>query len=117
MYGLWPVPFNDGCAVASMDMSTEYEVILLTSEGTIWDRAGQAGAEQAAEKVFDCEKSEAKSRGIPHLAKNERDTPNFLYAALERTACAALFRESRRKFREPTKLHRKSRIWGTQGTF
>jgi hypothetical protein len=33
MYGLEPVPFNDGCAVPSMDMSTEYEVILLTSEG------------------------------------------------------------------------------------
>jgi hypothetical protein len=32
MYGLGPVPFNDGCAVASIDMSTEYEVILLTSE-------------------------------------------------------------------------------------
>jgi hypothetical protein len=29
----WPVPFKDGCAVDSMDMSTEYEVILLTSEG------------------------------------------------------------------------------------
>src|SRR5277367_1242094 len=29
----WPVPFKDGCAVASMDMSTEYEVILFTSEG------------------------------------------------------------------------------------
>jgi hypothetical protein len=33
MRGLRPVPFNDGCAVTSMDMSTEYEVILLTSEG------------------------------------------------------------------------------------
>jgi hypothetical protein len=33
MYGLEPVPFNDGGAVASKDMSTEYEVILLTSEG------------------------------------------------------------------------------------
>ncbi len=32
MYGLGPVPFNDGYAVASMDRSTEYEVILLTSE-------------------------------------------------------------------------------------
>jgi hypothetical protein len=32
MYGPEPVPFNDGWAVASMDMSTEYEVILLTSE-------------------------------------------------------------------------------------
>jgi hypothetical protein len=33
MYGLGPVPFNDNCAVASMDISTGYEVILLTSEG------------------------------------------------------------------------------------
>jgi hypothetical protein len=33
MYGPGPVPFNDGYAVASMDLSTEYEVILLTSEG------------------------------------------------------------------------------------
>jgi|HubBroStandDraft_1064217.scaffolds.fasta_scaffold911553_2 hypothetical protein len=33
MYGPGPVPFNDGCAVASMDMSTKCEVILLTSEG------------------------------------------------------------------------------------
>jgi hypothetical protein len=39
MYGLGPVPFKDGCAVASMDMSTEYEVILLTNEGR---RAKQA---------------------------------------------------------------------------
>jgi hypothetical protein len=45
MYGLQPVPFNDGCAVASTEMSTACEVILLTSEGTkvrceatIWDR-------------------------------------------------------------------------------
>jgi hypothetical protein len=51
---------------------------------------------------------------IPHLAKNERDAPNFLYAALDRTACAALFKESRMKFREPTKLHRKSGMWGTR---
>jgi hypothetical protein len=37
MYGLGPVLFNDGCAVASMDMSTEYEAILLTSEGRkVW---------------------------------------------------------------------------------
>ena len=25
--------------------------------------------------------SEGRSSGIPHLAKNERDAPNFLYAA------------------------------------
>jgi hypothetical protein len=37
MYGLGPVPFNDGCAVASMGLSTEYEVVLLTSEGRkVW---------------------------------------------------------------------------------
>jgi hypothetical protein len=34
MYRPKPVPFNDGCAVASMDMSTEYKVTLFTSEGT-----------------------------------------------------------------------------------
>ena len=42
MYGLWPVPFNEGCAVASMDMSTKYEVILLTSEGTNDEGGSQA---------------------------------------------------------------------------
>jgi hypothetical protein len=52
--------------------------------------------------------------GIPHLAKNERDAPNFLYAALERTACAPFFKERRRESREPTKLHRKSGVWGTR---
>jgi hypothetical protein len=47
-------------------------------------------------------------RGIPHLAKNERDAPNFLYAALDETACAPFFKERRMKFGEPTKPHRKS---------
>jgi hypothetical protein len=32
MYGPGPVPFDDGCAVVSMDLPTEYEVILLTIE-------------------------------------------------------------------------------------
>jgi hypothetical protein len=57
---------------------------------------------------------EGEACGIPHLAKDERDAPNFLYAALDRTACAALFKESRMKTREPTKLHRKSGMWGTR---
>jgi hypothetical protein len=52
-------------------------------------------------------------RGIPHLAKNERDTPNFLLAVLDKAACAPFFKERRMKFAEPTKLHRKSGIWGT----
>jgi hypothetical protein len=34
---------------------------------------------------------EGKACGIRHLAKNERDAPNFLYAALDRTACAPFF--------------------------
>ena len=59
-------------------------------------------------------KFEGEPCGIPHLAKNERDAPNFLYAALDRTACAALFKESRMKSREPMKLHRKSGMWGTR---
>jgi hypothetical protein len=33
MYGPLPVPFKDGRAVASMDISTRQEVILLTNEG------------------------------------------------------------------------------------
>jgi hypothetical protein len=33
---------------------------------------------------------EGKACGIPYLAKNERDAPNFLYAALDRTACSPL---------------------------
>ncbi len=60
MYGLGPVPFNDGYAVASMDMSTEYEVILLTSEGRKvrckWDerglRSGTKGCRRASPIVF-----------------------------------------------------------------
>ena len=36
--------------------------------------------------------------GIPHLAKNERDAPNFLYAALDTTACAPFIKERRIKF-------------------
>jgi hypothetical protein len=50
----------------------------------------------------------------PHLAKNERDTPSFLLAALDMTACAPFFKERRMKFAEPTELHRKSGVWGTR---
>ena len=60
--------------------------------------------------------SQGRSRGIPHLAKNERDTPNFLHAALGKTARAAFCKESRMKIAQPTKLHGKSGIWGTQGS-
>ncbi len=58
-----------------------------------------------------------KACGIPHLAKNERDAPNFLYAALDKTACAPFFKERRMKCAEPTKLNRKSGMWGTRRSF
>jgi hypothetical protein len=51
---------------------------------------------------------------MPHLAKNERDTPNFLHAAPDRAACAPFFKERRMNFAGSTKLHRKSGVWGTQ---
>jgi hypothetical protein len=54
-----------------------------------------------------------KVRGLPHLAKNERDAPDFLHAALDTTACAPFFKERRMKSAEPTKLLRKSGMWGT----
>jgi hypothetical protein len=57
---------------------------------------------------------EGEGCGILHLAKNQRDAPNFLYAALDRIACAPFIKERRMKFREPTKLHRKSGMWGTR---
>jgi hypothetical protein len=57
---------------------------------------------------------EGETCGILHLAKNERDASNFLNAALERTTCAPFIKERRKKFREPTKLHRKSGMWGTR---
>jgi hypothetical protein len=55
-----------------------------------------------------------KVRGIPHLAKNERDAPNFLHAALDKTACAPFFKERRIKLAKLTTLHRKSGVWGTR---
>src|ERR1700733_11778178 len=60
------------------------------------------------------EESGRKTCGIPHLAKNERDAPNFLQADEARSACAPFFKERRMKFREPTKPHRKSGVWGTR---
>ncbi len=42
---------------------------------------------------------EGKSCGIPHLAKNERDAPNFLNAALDTTTCAPFFKERRIRVR------------------
>jgi hypothetical protein len=51
--------------------------------------------------------------GIPYLAKNERDTPNFLHGAPPTPACAAFIKESRMRLDNAGKLDRKSGIWGT----
>jgi hypothetical protein len=37
---------------------------------------------------------EGKVCGIPHLAKNERDTPNFLQPAPDKPTCAPFFRKA-----------------------
>jgi hypothetical protein len=39
---------------------------------------------------------------------NKKGDPDFLYAAPDMTACAAFSKESRMKFANATKLHRKS---------
>ena len=55
--------------------------------------------------------------GIPHLAKNERDAPNFLHVALDKSAYAPFFKETRIWCTEPTKLHKKSGMWGTRHSY
>jgi hypothetical protein len=48
-----------------------------------------------------------------HISHKARDTPNFLHAALDTSTRAPFVKERRMKFPEPTRLHRKSGIWGT----
>jgi hypothetical protein len=46
---------------------------------------------------------------VAHISRKTSEMPpNFLYAAPDRTAYAPFIKERRRKFREPTKVHRKS---------
>ena len=52
-----------------------------------------------------------------HISQKARDTPNFLYAALDTATCAPFVKERRMKFAESTKLHRKSGVWGTLYSF
>src|ERR1700678_3730285 len=52
--------------------------------------------------------SEGKSSGIPHLAKNERDTRISCTRHQATATCAAFIEESRLKFINANKLHRKS---------
>src|ERR1700678_623679 len=52
--------------------------------------------------------SEGKSSGIPHLAKNERDTRISCTRHQATATCAAFIEESRMKFINAKKLPRKS---------
>src|SRR5271169_6535107 len=52
--------------------------------------------------------SEGKSSGIPHLAKNERDTRISCTRHQATAACAAFIEESRMKLINANRLHRKS---------
>jgi hypothetical protein len=52
--------------------------------------------------------------GVPHPAKNERDTRISCTRHLATTACAAFIKESRMKFINANKRHRKSGVWGTR---
>jgi hypothetical protein len=47
-------------------------------------------------------------RGIPHLAKNERDAPISCMRHQPTATCAAFIEESRMKFIDTNKPHRKS---------
>ena len=48
-----------------------------------------------------------------HISQRARDTPNFLYAALDMTACAPFYKERRMRLGDPNDLRRKSGRWGT----
>jgi hypothetical protein len=52
--------------------------------------------------------SEGETSGIPHLAKNERDTRISCTRHQVTAACAAFIEESRMKSINANKLHRKS---------
>jgi hypothetical protein len=52
--------------------------------------------------------SKEVTSGIQGLYSLQVVAPDFLYAALDRSACAAFFTESRRRLVDSNKLHRKS---------
>jgi hypothetical protein len=56
-------------------------------------------------------KSLSKRQFFPHLAR--RDTPISCKRRKQDQRVRLSFKERRMKIREPTKLHRKSGVWGT----
>jgi hypothetical protein len=79
-------------------------------------KSGQRWCEQGA-PVWSClarHTLEGEACGIPHLAKNERDAPNFLYAALDRTACAALLKGEPHEVQGTHETPQEIGVWGTR---
>jgi hypothetical protein len=103
----WRVPRNDSVK------AIVWALPVVFGPRTLWRTWGTRPGPLAFH--YDVERSTVWRGGIPHLAKNERDTPNFLHAALDKAACAPFIKEGRMKFAEPTKQHRKSGMWGTRG--
>jgi hypothetical protein len=82
-------------------------------------RTGNPGISLVFREMWDstaliCEDSRSDAnlkgriRGIPHLAKNKRDARISCTLHRARVACAAFIEESRMKFINANKLHRKS---------
>ena len=57
---------------------------------------GVEGRDLTCVDLWGRERLEGGGLRYPTSRENERDAQNFLYAALERTACAPLFKERRR---------------------
>jgi hypothetical protein len=55
-------------------------------------------------------KREPSNSYVP-LSETNKAAPDFLYAALDTTACAAFIKESRMNFADARQLHRKSGYW------
>jgi hypothetical protein len=55
-------------------------------------------------------KREPSNSYVPLSETNKALDPDFLYAALDTTACAAFIKESRMNFANASQLHRKIRV-------
>jgi hypothetical protein len=54
-----------------------------------------------------------KFQGTHETSQEIGDTPNLLYAALERTACVPFFKERRMKFQGTHETSQEIGVWGT----
>jgi hypothetical protein len=51
---------------------------------------------------------------VSHISEKTSEMPEFLIRSSGGPRVRLSFKERRRKFREPTKLPRKSEVWGTR---